>query len=56
VDQQPSAAAQEHLAAGEAVLRAVYVFGGSPDLPRTVGDEAYGGHAVVRRSPEDIPE
>jgi hypothetical protein len=45
-----------HLAASVAVLRNVYVFGGSSRLVRTVGDAAYGGRYVVRRAPADIPE
>jgi hypothetical protein len=55
VDPDLTAEAREHLAASEAVLRNVYVFGGSSRLVRTVGDAAYRGRYVVRRAPADNP-
>ena len=56
VDQSLSTAAREHLAASEAVLRTVNVFGGPRGLVRSVGDAAYGDRYVVRPAPTDITE
>ena len=53
-DAGASSAARAWLGAGEAVLRSVYVMGGSADLARTVGTAVYGDRYVVRRSPTDI--
>jgi hypothetical protein len=47
-------ATRTRLAASQAVLRAVYVFGPSPALADTVGRAVYGGRYAVRRSPADI--
>lgn len=56
VDEGPGleTAAQDWLAAGEAAMRGVYVFGGSAALPTTVGDTVYGDRYAVTRAPTDI--
>jgi len=56
VDRQagPSTATRGWLAAGEAALRAVYVFGQPAGLADTVGQAVYGDRYVVRREPADI--
>ncbi len=46
--------ARAWLTASEAAMRAVYVFGGAPALPATVGHAVYGDRFVVRRAPADI--
>jgi hypothetical protein len=54
--QGPSTAARDALAAGEAVLRSVYVVGGPRSLPRAIGRAVYGDRFVLRREPADITD
>ncbi|MGH3470992.1 MAG: hypothetical protein ACRDPG_02970, partial [Nocardioidaceae bacterium] len=48
------AATADWLTAGEAAIRAVYVFGGPSTLPDAVGHTVYGDQFTVMRSPKDI--
>jgi hypothetical protein len=51
-----TSADESWLAASQAVLRAVYVLGGSTELPAAVGQAAFGDRYVERPSPTDIPQ
>ncbi len=55
-DQGLSTDASDWLAASQAVIRAVYVYGGPSTLPGTVGHAVFGTRYVERRSPTDITE
>ncbi|HEY3528774.1 MAG TPA: hypothetical protein VGK78_06450 [Nocardioides sp.] len=58
VDRQQglSEAAGVHLADSDAVVRAIYVFGGPAGLPQAIGTAVYGDRYDVRRAPTDILE